>query len=288
MTEARAGSPPRRTRSRRRSSPSRATSFRRSLQRQARQLQAAWHRATWRVQIIIVSVVLLALWAPINLAYQVTQKPSELLAPVSPWLIKTPDETWRNYAPLFHRYATANVAPELLAALAQTESAGNPVATTYWRWRFSINPLAIYRPASSAVGMYQTTDAAYIEARRYCISHHHVAEDQTDSAAPACGQGGAYWRILPRDAIELTASYLDRKLVSLLGRRHPGSVTQQQKDNLAAVIHLCGPGPAASYVRRGFHLAPGERCGDQEIATYVGRVSSFERQFRKLASADAS
>jgi hypothetical protein len=252
------------------------------------QLQAAWRRATLRARVAVASVLVLALWAPINLAYQVTQKPSELLAPLSGWLIKTPDETWQSYAPLFRRYATANVAPELLAALAQAESAGNPVATTYWRWRFSINPLAMYRPASSSVGMYQMTDAAYAEARRFCVSHHHVAEDRADSEAPACGQGGAYWRIMPRDAIELTATYLDRKLAGLLGKRHPASLTQQQKDNLAAVIHLCGPGPAASYLRRGFHLAPGERCGDQDIAAYVGRVNSFERRFRRLAQADES
>ncbi len=233
-------------------------------------------------------MLLLALWAPINLAYQVTQKPSELLAPLSGWLIKTPEETWQSYAPLFRGYGTANVEPELLAALAQAESAGNPVATTYWRWRFSLNPLAIYRPASSSVGMYQMTDAAYAEARRFCVSHHHVAEDRTDSDAPACGQGGAYWRIMPSDAIELTATYLDRKLAALLGKHRPAALTQQQKDNLAAVIHLCGPGPAASYLRRGFHLAPGERCGDQDIAAYVGRVSGFERQFRRLGQADSS
>ncbi|HWE72983.1 MAG TPA: transglycosylase SLT domain-containing protein [Stellaceae bacterium] len=211
---------------------------------------------------------MLALWAPVNLAYQVTKKPSELLAPLSSRLMKTPDETWQSYAPLFRRYATANIAPELLAALAQAESAGNPAATTYWRWRFSLNPLAIYRPASSSVGMYQMTDAAYAEARR--------------------GHDGAYWRVLPSDSVELAAAYLDRQVGALLAKRHPGSATQQQKDNLAAVIHLCGPGPATSYVRHGFRLAAGERCGDQDIAAYVGRVSNFERQFRRLAEADAS
>jgi hypothetical protein len=216
----------------------------------------------------VCAVAALVLWAPINLAYQLTQKPSELLAPLSGRLIKTPEETWQSYAPLFRRYATANVAPELLAALAQAESAGNPVATTYWRWRFSLNPLSIYRPASSSVGMYQMTDAAYAEARR--------------------SRDGAYWRILPSDAIELTAIYLDRQLTALLAKRHPASLTQQQKDNLAAVVHLCGPGPAASYLRHGFHLGPGERCGDQDIAAYVARVNSFERRFRRLGQADAS
>jgi hypothetical protein len=284
MAQARAGSPPlRRARSRRVSTP-----FRRALRRHARQIQAAWRRATWQARLAVCATAAIALWAPFNLAYQVTQKPSELLAPLSGWLIKTPEATWQSYAPLFRRYATANVAPELLAGLAQAESAGNPVATTYWHWRFSLNPLAIYRPASSSVGMYQMTDAAYAEARRFCVSHHHVAEDHADSDAPACGQGGAYWRIMPSDAIELAATYLDRKLAALLAKRHPASLTQQQKDNLAAVIHLCGPGPAASYLRRGFHLSAGERCGDQEIAAYVARVSNFERQFRRLGQADAS
>jgi hypothetical protein len=45
------------------------------------------------------------------------------------------------------------VTPELLAALAQVESAGNPVAQPHWRLRLSWNPLALYQPASSGVGM---------------------------------------------------------------------------------------------------------------------------------------
>ena len=52
-------------------------------------------------------------------------------------------------------HATAVMTPELLAALAQVEGAGNPVARTYWRWQAGWNPFEVYRPASSAVGMYQ-------------------------------------------------------------------------------------------------------------------------------------
>ena len=225
-----------------------------------------WERATWQARLAGCAVAALVLWAPTNLIYQVTQKPSELLAPLG--AKKTPEETWRNYGPLFRRYATPNVAPELLAALAQAESAGNPVARTYWRWRFSLNPLSIYRPASSSVGMYQMTDAAFAEARR--------------------SRDGAYWRILPSDAIELTSAYLDRQLAALLAnRRAEAPLTQQQKDNLAAVIHLCGPAPAASFLRRRFHLPSGGRCGDQDIAAYIARVNGFERQFRRLDQAEA-
>jgi len=88
-----------------------------------------------------------------------------------------PAETWRQYAPLFREYSTAAISPELLAALAQVEGAGNPVASTYWRWRLTWDPFAIYQPASSSVGMYQMTDAAFAEARDYCIRDHIVVED---------------------------------------------------------------------------------------------------------------
>jgi len=37
------------------------------------------------------------------------------------------------YGPLFRRHSTVVITPELLAALAQVEGAGNPVARTYWR-----------------------------------------------------------------------------------------------------------------------------------------------------------
>ena len=94
---------------------------------------------------------------------------------------KTPAETWRQYAPLFREYSTAAISPELLAALAQVEANGNPVASTYWRWRLTWNPFAIYQPASSSVGMYQMTDAAFAEARHYCIRDHIVVVDGCSS-----------------------------------------------------------------------------------------------------------
>jgi hypothetical protein len=104
-------------------------------------------------------------------------KPTELLSLVSGGFNKSPTETWRHYGPLFREYSTASIPPELLAALAQAEGAGNPMASTYWRWHLTWNPFAIYQPASSSVGLYQMTDAAFAEARRYCMRHHAVVED---------------------------------------------------------------------------------------------------------------
>src|SRR6185436_16316919 len=131
-------------------------------------------KAPPRVRVVVVVVLLLACWAVANAMVQTVRKPTELFFPVSGALAKSPAETWRSYGPLFIEHSTAVIPPALLAALAQVEGAGNPVARTYWRWRPASNPFEVYRPASSAVGMYQITDATFDEARRYCIHDHAV------------------------------------------------------------------------------------------------------------------
>ena len=99
------------------------------------------------VRIVVVAVTILAVFSAMNLVYQVLRKPTEVLAPLSSAFNKSPIDTWRQYAPLFREYSTTSIAPELPAALAQVEGAGNPVASTYWRWRLTWNPFAIYQPA---------------------------------------------------------------------------------------------------------------------------------------------
>jgi hypothetical protein len=231
------------------------------------------------LRIAVVAALLLAVFAVTNLVYQVARKPTEMFLPVSGALDKRPAETWRQYAPLFREYATATVTPELLAALAQVEGAGNPVARTYWRWSLTWRPFAIYRPASSAVGMYQMTDPAFAEARRFCIRHHAVVEDGS-----ACWFNGLYMRIVPSHAVELTAVYLDRGVAAVLADAPDLSASPQQRQDLAAVVHLCGAGPAKAFARRGFRLTAGERCGDHRVAAYLAEVNDLKRQFLRLAA----
>jgi hypothetical protein len=114
-------------------------------------------------------IVAIGAWFALNWIYQVVRKPGEILAPVSDSLAKSPESTWRSYGSLFEKHSTRIISPEFLAALAQVEGSGNPIASTYWRWRWSWNPFEIYRPASSAVGMFQITDGTFAEARKYCI-----------------------------------------------------------------------------------------------------------------------
>ena len=227
--------------------------------------------------VIMISIAALAVFSVTNVVYQVLRKPTEVFAPINNGFNKAPSETWRQYAPLFREYSTASISPELLAALAQVESAGNPLATSYWRWRLTWKPFSVYQPASSAVGMYQMTDAAYAEAHGYCILHHMVVEN-------GCTPSGLDSRVMPTRATELAAVFLERNIETIVGHRPTATVSAQQKQELAAIIYLCGTGPAKAFVRRGFHLLPGERCGDHNISAYLAQIKAMKQEFLRFAA----
>ena len=226
---------------------------------------------TSRKRVLLGAAAVIAAVLFMNLAYQIVRKPSELLSPIGN--MKTPAETWREYEPIFRKYATPVISPELLAALAQVEAAGNPVATTPWRLRAAADPRELYRPASSAVGLFQMTDGTFAEAKRYCVRDHAVRED--------CWFNSLYTRVLPRHAVELTSAYLDRRVAAILERRHIAA-TLAQKQELAALIHLCGASAGETYAVRGFRLTPGQRCGEHEARAYLARVATMKRLFARL------
>ena len=212
-----------------------------------------------------------------HLLFTPIRKPTELFFFVGHRLDKEPAETWRQYGALFRTYSTSTITPELLAALAQVESSGNPVDRTYWRWRWSFNPFAIYQPASSAVGLFQMTRCGLRRGRAvlypgqrgrgYRLRVHRL-----------------YIRAIPSHATELASVYLDRNVAAVLARAGDVKASPQQKQDLAAFIHLCGAGPATAFARRNFRMIAGERCGDHLVAAYVSRVNAMKRQFVRLAA----
>jgi hypothetical protein len=248
----------------------------RSFRRGARWARRKLARTPRIVRIAGSAAILLAVFAGANLVYQVIRKPTELFFFVGHRLDKEPPETWRQYGALFRTYSTSTITPELLAALVQIESSGNPVDRTYWRWRWSFNPFAIYQPASSAVGLTQMTDGAYAEAARFCIRDHVVSDT-------GCGFTNLYVRAIPSHAIELAAVYLDRNVADVLARAGDVKPSPSERQDLAAFIHLCGGGPATAFARRKFQMNADERCGDHLVSSYVARVNAMKRQFQRLA-----
>ena len=250
--------------------------------RLARRVRRWWRPAPRPAKILMGVVLTLVVWLLCNWIYQVVRKPSELFFPVSGTLNKSPAATWQQYAPIFKKFATSVMTPDFLAAIAQVEGSGNPVARTYWRWSWSSQPFEVYRPASSAVGMYQITDGNFAEARRYCIRDHVVVEDGPWNDWKSCWFNSLYARVLPSHAVELTSAYLDRSVANILERHRIGSATLQRKQMLAALIHLCGAGAGDEFARRGFRLIEGQRCGDHAARVYLDRVSTMKAVFDRL------
>jgi len=242
--------------------------------------------APWEIQVLVGVILAAVMFLTLNWVYQVIRKPAEMFFPVSGVLYKTPAETWKQYGPLFREHATTVITPEFLAAMAQVEGSGNPVARTYWRWQLTWNPLEVYQPASSAVGMYQITNAAFRDARRYCIHYNVVVEDGPWSDFKSCWFNSLYTRTIPSHAIEMTSATLDRGVANTLARHRIAKATLRQKQDLAAVIHLCGPGAGNLYARRAFGLTASQRCGDHDVAAYLARVSAMKSLFLRLAAVE--
>ena len=234
-------------------------------------------------QLALGAILLLTSWFVVNGIYQVILKPTELFFPVSGVLYKSPTQTWNSYERVFRKHSTSIITAEFLAALAQVEGSGNPVVRTYWRWSLSSDPFKVYRPASSAVGMYQITHGTFAEARRYCIHDHHVVEDGPWDDFKTCWFNSLYMRVIPSHAVEMTSAYLDRRVTRALSRAGIVNATAKQKLDLAAIIHLCGAGAGERHARRGLRITSGQRCGDHNVRNYVAKVEKMRRGFASLS-----
>ena len=229
------------------------------------------------------ALLAVGLLCALAITYQLLRKPTETLA-VVPTSAKMPSSTWSAYGALFREYSTDIVRPELLAALVQVETAGDPLARTYWRWQWSWNPLDLYGPASSAVGLLQITDGTLADARHLCIHQHRVVREDPWQGTRLCSPD-TYVRWLPSHAVEMTAAWLDQSIRETL-RGNLARATLGQRRRLAAVIHLCGRRRGAAFARRAFRALPGERCGDHGLAEYLARVDHLTDEFGRLAASD--
>lgn len=251
--------------------------------RTRRKLAKQFRSAPSVVTIPVLCVLFAALSLAVNWTYQVVRKPSELFFPISGQFYKDPAATWHAYGRLFERHSTAVMTPDLLAALAQVEGSGNPIVRTYWRFSLTNEPFEIFRPASSAVGMYQITDGTFAIARRYCVHGHRVVKEGPWYDFKSCWLNELYTRTVPSHAVEMTAAYLDRGVADVLGRHPRLRATLEQKQTLATMMHLCGAGAAAAYARAGLQLNVGQRCGTHDARSYVARVAAMQRRFKALA-----
>jgi hypothetical protein len=238
-----------------------------------------------RTRVIGGTLILLGLFFALNFLVQIARKPAEALGILGLGRSRSLAETWHDYSRDFRRHATEITPPTFLAAMAQVESSGNPLATPKWRFRWSGNVWRWFAPESTSVGLFQLTDGAYERAKKFCIRRGRVVMDGPWHDWGSCWFNWAYMRISPSHSIEMTSAYLHHEVVTSLAGR---SASLENQRRLAAVIHLCGPGRARAFIRSGFSLNSAGRCGRHVVREYVEAIERYERQLRSLSAESAT
>jgi hypothetical protein len=237
----------------------------------------------FKVKLALWALCFLSLLPVVNWAYHLVRNPSQVLSPFHRALAKTPGNTWDSYRESFIDNSTEIMTPELLAAIAQSESAGNPTAQPYWRWDLSSNPFEIYSPASSSSGLFQLTQGTYLEAKKFCIHNGKVAMDGPWFNLRSCWFNWTYSRLSATDSIEMTSARLHHLVQNLTGS---SQLSISKKQELAAVIHLCGLRKAQQVLKQGAKLLG--YCGDHHVGSYLAKIRSLERKFSLLRGSQNS
>ena len=92
-----------------------------------------------------------------------------------------------------------------------------------------------------------------------------------------------YLRVVPSHAAEMTSAFLDSSVQRALRRLGLREVTLQRRQDLAAVMHLCGVSAGEAFARGRFRWASAPLCGGQDVRAYVERLRAMQRQFAALA-----
>ena len=210
-----------------------------------------------------------------NFLWQIYQKPAEVVALLGWSKAKSHKNTWATYEGFFKEHSTRLMTPSFLAALAQIESAGNPLATPQWKFRFTDRLSRIFSPQSSSVGLYQFTSGTFEKARKYCIQG---GEAQSTN----CWMNSVYARIFPSHSIEVASAYLDTEVRRMM-KKYKKRLNKNMAQNLAGIIHLCGSKKAEVYFKSSFNSRKLGKCGTHNPTVYLKRLRQSRRAFDRIS-----
>jgi hypothetical protein len=81
----------------------------------------------------------------------------------------------------------------------------------------------------------------------------------------------------------MTSAYLHQKVAEILPGRRGAKASLDQKQRLAAVIHLCGAKYGERFAARGFQPRPGELCGTHSLPLYLQKIDLLKNRFARMA-----
>lgn len=214
----------------------------------------------------------------LNVILGLVRKPAHLLKPIATYFYKAPSQTWQSYQSIFTHFETSNLDAEFLAALAQAESAGNPIATPYWQFSFRQDILSFFQPASSSIGLYQMTYDTFQDAKRFCFIDGTLHIDANSKQLQKCWMNDFRFRFSASDSIHLTSARLHYYTESSI-QKYRKKASLRQRQQTAAIIQLCGPGKGDAFVRSNFSIQQMGRCGSHSVSAYLNRVFKYKATF---------
>lgn len=226
----------------------------------------------------------LILFVKINFIYQLVRKPAEFLNLVGFGQAKTLQQTWSDYADLFKENQTKLITADFLAALAQTESSGNPFASPQWQLKWTDRISQFYAPASTSVGLFQLTNGTFDQAKQFCISDGKVLKAGVFPQLDRCWFNFLYHRWLPSHATEMTAAYLHKTTSHLIERAGRQSLPLWQKQRVAAIVHLCGQKKAEAFLHRQMKVESMGFCGSHSVKRYIHQIERFKNKAQQWNS----
>jgi len=221
------------------------------------------------------SALLLAMLGLVIL-FQLIKKPTEIIGFAFNTQKKSIYKTWKTYRPLFESHSTEIIKPKFLAALAQVESGGDPLASPNWSFKFPSSFFNLFSPLSSSVGLYQFTTATFNKASRLCIHRGNVVKTGKWYDIQSCWFNALYTRLIPSDSIEVASAYLDVSVKKIMRAFRLKRLTKEKQEKLASVIHLCGYGRGKTLVRNNFNLNNMKNCGSHNVKNYYLKIKLYE------------
>jgi hypothetical protein len=212
------------------------------------------------------SLLVVGLYLLTNFFVQLYRKPAEIFSFVAFLHYKTPEENWAAYEDYFIRAEQYGIPAELLAAIAQAESSGSPWATP--RWTFNWRPhdvFDLYRPETSAVGLFQFTNGTYERVREHCDGAHSQCPDIGWTAPTRLSAG---------ESIQRAAQNLHQELLAIAPKN------QQAWADLAPIVHLCGPGVARRVARSG--MPSTLKCGSHNAKIYLRDIKNMAARMSRI------
>ncbi|MCB0414624.1 MAG: transglycosylase SLT domain-containing protein [Bdellovibrionales bacterium] len=213
----------------------------------------------------------------INFSYQIYDKPAEILSIIKWSSPKSLYETWSVYKNEFTDYSTDLMTPGFLAALAQVESGGDPLASPDWSLQLNRSYKKWFSPLSSSIGLFQFTESTFDRAKNFCIHKNRSVKKGKWYQLNRCAFNGFYLRVWPSHSIELTSSYLDHNVKELT---KDSNLSLSEKQKVAAIIHLCGKSKASEFIQNGLRVRHQDRCGSHSVGRYLSKLKKYQRQIK--------